>query len=111
METMGFSRSEAGNTLIFTSLGFIVGCLVVGKVSDHVLKSRKKTLLAGQTLLLLLMTITLGPAESLPRPLLAVAFFLIGVTLFLGDDVFPPLEPAGSILLTSIVFVFSVSVP
>ncbi len=98
METMGLSRSEAGNILLFTSLGFIVGCLMVGKVSDRLLKSRKKTLIAGQTLLLLVMTITLGPAESLPRPFLAMAFFLIGVAVSSGVTIYPMIKemfPAG----------------
>lgn len=92
MDTIGLSRSQAGNTLLFTSLGFIAGCLVVGKVSDRLLKSRKKTLLAGQALLLLCMTITLGPAESLPRPLLAAAFFSLGIAVSSGVTIYPMIK-------------------
>lgn len=92
MDTIGLSRSGAGNILLFTSLGFIAGCLVVGKISDRLLKSRKKTLLAGQALLLLLMTLTLGPAESLPRPLLAAAFFFIGIAVSSGVTIYPMIK-------------------
>ncbi len=89
MDALGLSRAEAGNVLLFTSLGFIAGCLVVGRVSDRVLKSRKWTLLGGQALLLCLMTMMLGPAEALSRPLLACAFFAIGVAVSSGVTIYP----------------------
>lgn len=89
MECVGMDRSGAGRVLLFTSLGFIAGCLVVGKVSDRLFRSHKKTLIAGQTLLLCLMTLMLGPAESLPRPLLFALFFIIGVGVSSGVTIYP----------------------
>jgi len=89
MECVGMDRSGAGQVLLCTSLGFIAGCLVIGKVSDRLFRSHKKTLIAGQTLLLCLMTLMLGPAESLPRPLLSALFFLIGVGVSSGVTIYP----------------------
>jgi sugar phosphate permease len=98
MDALGLSRSAAGNMLLFTSLGFIAGCLAVGRVSDRLLRSRKRTLLLGQTLLLALMTLMLGPAETLSPPLLACAFFAIGVAVSSGVTIYPMIRemfPAG----------------
>jgi sugar phosphate permease len=89
MDALGLSRTAAGNVLLFTSLGFIAGCLVVGRVSDRLLKSRKWTLLGGQAGLLILMTLMLGPAEALSRPLLACAFLAIGVAVSSGVTIYP----------------------
>ena len=61
-----------------------------GKVSDRLLKSRKRTLLGGQVSLLVLMTLFLGPAEEISRPLLAVAFFAIGLAVSSGVTCQPP---------------------
>jgi sugar phosphate permease len=98
MDVFAFSRGEAGKILLFTSLGFIGGCLVVGKVSDRVLKSRKWTLIWGQISLLALMTLMLGPAEALSPPLLAAAFFAIGMAVSSGVTIYPMIRemfPAG----------------
>ncbi len=98
MDTLGLSRSAAGNILLFTSLGFIAGCLIIGRVSDRVLKSRKWTLFWGQLALLLLMTLMLGPAERLSRPLLGAAFFAIGLAVSSGVTIYPMIRemfPAG----------------
>ena len=89
MDVHRFSRAQAGNLLLFTSLGFIFGCLVVGRVSDRLLKSRKWTLVWGQLCLLALMTLMLGPAEALSAPLLAGAFFAIGVAVSTGVTIYP----------------------
>ncbi|HEY6873625.1 MAG TPA: MFS transporter [Geobacteraceae bacterium] len=98
MDALGLSRAQAGNVLLFTSLGFIAGCLVVGRVSDRLLRSRKWTLLVGQAALLALMTLMLGPAEALSRPLLACAFFAVGVAVSSGVTIYPMIRemfPAG----------------
>lgn len=98
MDALGLSRAAAGNVLLFTSLGFIAGCLVIGKISDRVLKSRKWTLFLGQLALLLLMTLMLGPAERLSRPLLALAFFAVGLAVSSGVTIYPMIRemfPAG----------------
>lgn len=89
MEGAGLTRQGAGNILLCTSLGFITGCLLLGRITDHILRSRKKTLLVGQSLLFILMLLMLGPAEVLPRPVLALVFYLIGFAVSSGVAVYP----------------------
>lgn len=89
MEVLGLSRAQAGNCLLATSAGFLVGCIFVGKVSDSVFRSRKKTLLAGQFLLLGFMSMFLGPAEFFPRTLLLACFFLMGIAVSSGVAIYP----------------------
>ncbi len=98
MEVMGLSRNAAGSLLLCTALGYIVGSLLIGRVSNDLLKSRKITLLVGQSLFLALMTLMLGPAEHLSRPQLSVAFFLIGLAVSSGVMIYPMAKetfPAG----------------
>jgi len=89
MEVLKFSRVETGRMLMYTSLGFISGGLVVDSVARKLLHSYKKTLLAGQLVLLLLMTSFLGLAESLPQPLLGVLFFALGLAVSSGVMIYP----------------------
>jgi hypothetical protein len=75
--------------LMFTSLGFIAGSTVTDSIARRVFRSYKKTLLAGQAALLLLMTGFLGWVEFLPRPLLMLFFFSIGLTVSSGVMIYP----------------------
>jgi sugar phosphate permease len=89
MEAVGLSRAQAGNILLFTSIGFVSGSLLLGKITERLFGSLEKTLLAGQLLLLLAMTAMLGPAESFSRPLLAAVFFVIGLASSGGVIIYP----------------------
>lgn len=89
MEVMGLSREATGRMLMFTSLGFIGGSMVTDTIARRFFKSYKWTLLAGQVLLLLLMCSFLGVAELLPRPLLALLFFVIGLAVASGVMIYP----------------------
>jgi MFS family permease len=89
MEVLKFSREETGRFLMCTSLGFIAGSLVIDSVARKLLHSYKKTLLAGQLVLLLLMTSFLGPAESLPPLALALLFFTLGLAVSSGVMIYP----------------------
>lgn len=89
MEGVGLSRSQSGTLLLCTSIGFISGSLFIGKVIDLWRGSLEKTILTGQTLLLLSMTIMLGPAEHLPLAVLAVFFFIIGLVSASGTLIYP----------------------
>ncbi|BDV44898.1 MFS transporter [Geotalea uraniireducens] len=89
MEILGLSRTGAGRLLLLVSTGFITGCLGLGTVADRLFKSRKRTLLAGQGLLLGLLTLTLGPAERLSGPLLALLFFAFGLAVSSGVTIYP----------------------
>lgn len=89
MDVLHLSRAEAGRVLMFTSLGFIAGSTVTDSVARRFFRSYKTTLLAGQTVLALLMTGFLGWAELLPQPLLMAVFFAIGLAVSSGVMIYP----------------------
>lgn len=89
MEVLHLSREVAGSMLMFTSFGFIVGSSFIDVVARRFFRSYRKTLLAGQLLLLLFMTAFLGWAETVPQPLLAVLFFVIGLAVSSGVMIYP----------------------
>ncbi|QSV47025.1 MFS transporter [Geobacter benzoatilyticus] len=89
MEVMGLSRAATGQMLMFTSLGFIAGSTVIDVVARRIFRSYKKTLLAGQFVLLLLMSGFLGVVETFPRPLLAAVFFAVGLAVSSGVMIYP----------------------
>jgi sugar phosphate permease len=89
MQVLRLSREATGSMLMFTSFGFIVGSTFIDTVARRYFRSYKKTLLAGQLLLLLFMTAFLGWAEAIPRPLLAGIFFVIGLAVSSGVMIYP----------------------
>ena len=89
MEVLRFSRETTGRMLMFTSLGFICGSMVTDTIARRVFKSYKRTLLAGQLVLLLLMSAFLGWAELLTKPLLMMLFFGIGLAVSSGVMIYP----------------------
>ncbi|RNC71744.1 MAG: MFS transporter [Desulfuromonadales bacterium] len=89
MEVMHLSRAATGQMLMFTSLGFIAGSTVIDTIARRLFRSYKKTLLAGQVVLLVLMSGFLGVAETLPDPLLAAGFFAIGLAVSSGVMIYP----------------------
>lgn len=89
MEVLHFSRAETGRMLMFTSLGFIVGSTATDSIARRVFRSYKKTLLAGQVALAILMTGFLGWVELLPQPILMAVFFAIGLTVSSGVMIYP----------------------
>ncbi|MDD2582157.1 MAG: MFS transporter [Desulfuromonadaceae bacterium] len=89
MELLHLSRGTAGSMLMFTSFGFIVGSSFVDTVARRFFRSYKKTLMAGQLALLLLMTAFLGWSEALPQPLLAGLFFVVGLAVSSGVMIYP----------------------
>lgn len=109
MEVKHLSRSETGQMLMFTSIGFIVGSTVIDKIARTVFHSYKKTLLAGQLILVLCGALFLGPADTLGKPLLAAGFLVIGLAVSSGVMIYPiirsmfPVEIVGT-ALTSLNF-------
>jgi len=89
MEVLHLSREATGNMLMCTSLGFITGSMLTDTIARRFFHSYKKTLWAGQLLLLILMTAFLGWAEIIPRPLLAAVFFAIGLSVSSGVMIYP----------------------
>ena len=89
MEVLKLTREETGRMLMYTSLGFIAGSLVIDNVARKLLHSYKKTLLCGQLILLLLMTSFLGLADLMPTALLAALFFALGLAVSSGVMIYP----------------------
>jgi sugar phosphate permease len=89
MEIQHLSRESAGSMLMFTSLGFIVGSTLIDNLARRLFQSYKTTLLAGQLLLLILMTAFLGWAELIPPPFLMALFFAIGLAVSSGVMIYP----------------------
>ncbi|MDD5285151.1 MAG: MFS transporter [Desulfuromonadaceae bacterium] len=113
MDVFNASRSVAGGILFCSAGGFIAGCLCIGKISTHLLKSRKKTLLIGQSITLALLMFLLGPAEHLSPVMLKLLFFAIGISASSGISIYPmvremfPHSIAGTALSTLNFFVVS----
>lgn len=89
MEVLHLSRATTGQILMFTSLGFIAGSMVTDTIARRFFKSYKKTLLAGQMILLVLMSGFLGVADFLPLSLLMAGFFAIGLAVSSGVMIYP----------------------
>lgn len=89
MEVLKLTRAETGRMLMFTSIGFIAGSLAIDTVARKVMHSYKKTLLAGQLCLLLLMTSFLGFAESMSPIGLMLLFFALGLAVSSGVMIYP----------------------
>ncbi|WP_306535806.1 MFS transporter [Geobacter sp.] len=109
MEVMHLSRAATGQMLMFTSLGFIAGSMVIDTIARRLFRSYKKTLLTGQVVLLVLMSGFLGTAEALPLPLLAAGFFAVGLAVSSGVMIYPIIRSMFSVrivgtALTSINF-------
>lgn len=106
---LGQSPAEAARLLLFTAIGFIIGCPLAGRLSDRLLASRKKLLLAGQLGLLVLLSLFCGPLARLPEALLPYVFFLFGLCVSTGPilyaqtkELFP--GPLAATAMTSINF-------
>ena len=89
MEALRLSRAAAGRLLMFTSLGFIAGSMVIDTIARKVFRSYKKTLVAGQVVLLALMSGFLGWADLFPQPFLAALFFAVGLAVSSGVMIYP----------------------
>jgi MFS family permease len=88
MEILALSRNQSGTLLLATSVGFLIGCIFIGNISEKLFRSRKRTLLYGQFGMLCAMLLFLGPAESVPFPLLLALFFLLGLTVSSGVAIY-----------------------
>ncbi|MBW1708831.1 MAG: MFS transporter [Deltaproteobacteria bacterium] len=79
MHVYGMTRSEAGAILSMIAWGMIVGSPLLGLLSDKILKSRKKTIIICNGLLLAdLLFLNIFP-NDLPRAALYAVFFVFSV--------------------------------
>ena len=89
MHLIGLSREGAGQMLMWTSVGFIIGSLVTDLVARKVFHSYSRTLLAGQCCLAGLMTGFLGWLPLIPSWSLTLYFLGIGLTVSSGVMIYP----------------------
>ena len=89
MEVLNLSREETGRMLMWTSIGFICGSLVIDTIARKVVQSYKKTFLGGQILLLILMIGFQGAIDHLPVLLLGGFFFCLGLAVSSGVMIYP----------------------
>ncbi len=89
MEILKLSRNDTGQMLMYTSIGFICGSLMVDSVARKVFKSYKKALLAGQCAVFILMSGFLGWGESLSVSMLVLWFFVLGLAVSSGVMIYP----------------------
>lgn len=97
MEILHLSRTDAGSMLMYTSVGFIVGSLSIDLLARKVFRSNKKTLLFGQSMLLLFMSGFLGWGESLPSVLRPFWFFIVGLAVSGGVMIYPIIRNSFSV--------------
>ncbi len=88
-EVLGLTREGAGAMLMWTSVGFIAGSVLMDKAARQLFHSYKWALIAGQCCLLILMTGFLGWLDALSRPLLGVYFFVVGCAVSSGIMIYP----------------------
>lgn len=88
-QVMGLSRENAGNMLMWTSVGFIAGSLLADHVARKIFLSYNRTLIAGQSLLALLMTGFFGWLSLLPVWSLPIYFLGIGMAVSTGVMIYP----------------------
>lgn len=89
MEVKHLTRTEAGQMLMFTSIGFIAGSSVIDMVARKIFHSYKKTLLAGQLVLLIFVAMFTGAADSLGKPMFSISFLIIGLAVSSGVMIYP----------------------
>ena len=99
-EVLRLPRVTTGQTLMFTAAGFIAGSMVVDTVARRFFRSYRKTLLAGQAVLLMLMTGFLGWLEYLSPLLLAVNFFAMGLAVSSGVMIYPIIRSMFALRIT-----------
>jgi predicted MFS family arabinose efflux permease len=89
MQVIGLSRQAAGKMLMFTSVGFIIGSMVTDWTARRLFHSYSRTLLAGQCILVLLMTGFLGWLPLVPVWSLGIYFLGIGLAVSTGVMIYP----------------------
>lgn len=88
-EVIGLDTSASSMILLCISFGYICGSLLLGKMIDFLKGSLTRTIVLGQTILLLMMAAMLGPAEIAPRSALVFIFFMIGLASSTGIIIYP----------------------
>lgn len=78
MKGLGLSQIQAGNVLLFVTVGYMIGLPLWGRVSDGVMRSRKWVALPGLFISALL-TLSLGLMQGMPVWVLCALFLGLGL--------------------------------
>lgn len=112
-DTYTLSKPAAGNILSMIAIGMVVGGPLLGYLSDKVLESRKKVLVAASVVNVLVWFAMVVFLDAFPLPVLFGIFFLMGITtssivviVFTCVKELFPLEIAGTAVGTANLFSF-----
>ncbi len=89
MQLIGLSREKAGQMLMWTSVGFIIGSMITDFAARKLFHSYTRTLIAGQFSFATLMTGFLGWLPFIPVWSLPLYFLAIGLTVSTGVMIYP----------------------
>lgn len=78
MELLGIPRITAGNLLLMINIGYILGAPTGGILSDKILKSRKKTIVYGISIVVISVYALSEWQNAVLLPLLGSVLFVIG---------------------------------
>ncbi len=82
---LGLSELSAGNALLCMGIGYMVGLPVFGSLSDRVVRSRKKVVLASTVVFAVITASVALWTDSIPLWTILGTFFLLGVTASPGQ--------------------------
>ncbi|MEW6347862.1 MAG: MFS transporter [Thermodesulfobacteriota bacterium] len=82
---LGMGEIEAGNAIVALSLGYMFGLPVSGSLSDRVLRSRKKVILAGMVVCCAAILAAGWLGAGTPTWMVFFLFFMIGTTAAPGQ--------------------------
>jgi sugar phosphate permease len=101
MEVMGYSAIITGNLILLLNFGMILGSPCLGALSDRLLKTRKKVVIAGMIGMTLTIIVLMSIPAGMHPAVLALLFFCFGFFSSSGLLMYPhikemmPLEMAG----------------
>jgi sugar phosphate permease len=75
----GLTKNEVGSVLSMVAWGMIFGSPILGLLSDRIVKSRKKILMAASSVLVIEVTLLMLFPDGLPRPILYLAFLVLSI--------------------------------
>jgi sugar phosphate permease len=78
MDIFKFSKPESGNILSMIAFGFIAGGPILGRISDKVLKSRKRLIFISLVIFTLNIFLLIAFKNHLSKNLLYILFFTFG---------------------------------
>jgi sugar phosphate permease len=88
MDVLGYSPIKAGNVLMMMSLGVIIGSPIGGRLSDRILRSRKKVVIAGMSAYAVGIFLLIGWTRISHEVFYYGLFFFLGFFMSFGMVIF-----------------------